>query len=71
MTARHDRVSLLADARAAVAGLAALRHRDPAASGAVRAIKLAQFTIERCWLPALRVNDVDGERDRSSHTDDV
>lgn len=53
MTPDHETGPLLAGSRAAVASLAALRHRDPAASGAVRAIKLAQITIERFWVPVV------------------
>jgi hypothetical protein len=53
----HPVRSTLAALRArtadAVDELAGLRDHDPAAADAVHAVKLAQATLERFWLPAL------------------
>lgn len=45
--------SLIARTHDALDELASIHDHDPAAAGAMRAIRLTEYTLDRFWLPAL------------------
>ncbi len=53
---QHDKVrlgELRTRIEAAIAGLTAIRSTDPAAIGAIHAVRLTERTLETFWLPAI------------------
>lgn len=52
--ADHDRVAVLrARTDDAISDLASLRSTDPAATGALQAVRLTAHTLRSFWVPAL------------------